>query len=67
MREKTRIENQQKMSFEQMLDDLPKNCDIGKKKSANGHTLVWKGYKLHTVTDDQVYTTCSYCDLSVYA
>jgi hypothetical protein len=52
IREKTRIENQQKMSLEQMLNDLPKNCDIGKKKSANGHTLVWKGYKLHTVTDD---------------
>lgn len=52
VREKTRIENQQKMSLEQMLDDLPKNCDIGKKKSANGHPLVWKGYKLHTVTDD---------------
>jgi Transposase DDE domain len=52
VREKTRIENQQKMSLDEMLADLPKQCDFGKKKSANGHTLVWKGYKLHAAIDD---------------
>jgi hypothetical protein len=52
VREKTRIENQQKMTLEQMLDDLPKPCDFGKKTSANGHTFVWKGYKLHVAIDD---------------
>jgi hypothetical protein len=52
VREKTRIENQNKMSLDDMLADLPKQCDFGKKKSANGHTLVWKGYKLHAAVDD---------------
>lgn len=50
----TRIEKQfhQKMSLEEMLDDLPKRCDFGKKKNADGYPLVWKGYKLHVAVDD---------------
>lgn len=40
------------MSLDEMLEDLPKNCDIGMKKSPKGYTMVWKGYKLHSAVDD---------------
>lgn len=40
-----------RLTFDQMLDELPKQCDIGKKKS-NGIALCWKGYKLHLSADD---------------
>lgn len=48
----TRIERQKTMSLNEMLEDLPKNCDIGMKKSPKGYTMVWRGYKLHTAVDD---------------
>jgi hypothetical protein len=43
----TRIEKQQTMSFKEMLEDLPKGCDIGTKKNSKGHAEHWIGYKLH--------------------
>ncbi len=51
VREKPRIQRQKDMSIEEMLEDLPKACDFGKKKSANGNMIVWKGYKLHSAVD----------------
>ena len=30
-----------------MLNDLPKDCDTGTKRNAKGHTVSWRGYKLH--------------------
>lgn len=47
LKEPTRIEKQQKMSLEEMLEDLPKGCDIGTKKNSKGHAEHWIGYKLH--------------------
>lgn len=35
-----------------MIAELPKACDKGMKKSAQGHTTIWKGYKLHAAMDD---------------
>ena len=35
-----------------MIKDLPKQCDIGTKKSPKGFALTWKGYKLHAAIDD---------------
>ena len=40
------------MTFKEMLDDLPKECDHGKKRNAKGYTMQWKGYKLHSAVDD---------------
>ena len=37
----TRLERQTKMNVTEMLDDLPKNCDIGCKKNSKGHTETW--------------------------
>jgi Transposase DDE domain/Transposase domain (DUF772) len=53
-RKLTRIEQQfsGKMTLEEMENDLPKQCDYGKKKSPDGYPLVWKGYKLHVAVDD---------------
>ena len=35
-----------------MIEELPKPCDKGMKKSAQGYTMIWKGYKLHAAVDD---------------
>jgi hypothetical protein len=52
VKEPTRLERQEKMSLEEMLDDLPKDCDVGCKKNSKGHTETWIGYKLHIDTID---------------
>jgi hypothetical protein len=47
-----RIERQVGMTLAEMLDDLPKRCDIGAKRNAKGHLQCWNGYKLHIDTAD---------------
>lgn len=39
-------------NLKKMIQDLPKLCDKGMKKSSQGYTMVWKGYKLHAAVDD---------------
>lgn len=51
-KEPTVLEKQQKQSLEQMLEDMPKDCDIGTKKNSKGHKETWRGYKLHIATAD---------------
>ena len=46
-KEPRRLERQASMTLEQMLEDLPKVCDIGVKRNAKGHQESWTGYKLH--------------------
>jgi hypothetical protein len=44
----TRIEKQASgMSLADMLNDLPKACDVGTKKNSKGYKTSWIGYKLH--------------------
>ena len=50
--ESTRIEKQQTMTLEEMLNDLPTGCDKGGKKDSKGNTMYWMGYKLHLDTVD---------------
>ncbi len=38
--------------LDKMIQDLPQQCDKGMKKSAQGYTKIWKGYKLHAAVDD---------------
>lgn len=47
-REKQLIEN----DIDKMILDLPNLCDKGMKKSAQGYTKIWKGYKLHAAVGD---------------
>ena len=48
----TRLEKQPQMTLPQMLDDLPKACDVGTKRNSKGHQETWIGYKLHLDTAD---------------
>jgi len=47
-----RLERQCQMSLQAMLADLPKGCDVGKKRNSKGHESSWKGYKVHMDTAD---------------
>ena len=42
----------QEKDLDKMIKDLPKQCDKGMKKNAQGYALFWKGYKLHAAIDD---------------
>ena len=46
------IERQSKMTLSQMLKTLPRDCDHGTKRNAQGHQHSWNGYKLHIDTAD---------------
>lgn len=51
-KEKTVLEWQQEQHVKQMLEEMPKSCDIGTKKNSKGFKVGWKGYKLHITTAD---------------
>ena len=40
------------MSLPEMLEDLPKPCDVGSKKNSKGYKSSWTGYKLHIDAGD---------------
>jgi hypothetical protein len=57
----TRVERQCSgtMTVEQMLEELPRNCDIGCKLDSHGNKYRWSGYKLHLdVADGQIPISC---------
>ena len=53
-KEMTRIEKQTSgtMTLEEMIADLPKQCDKAGKTNSKGHLHYWIGYKLHLTADD---------------
>jgi hypothetical protein len=53
--EPRRLERQAAMTLDQMLDDLPRQCNVGTKKNSKGYKESWIGYKLHLdVADGQI-------------
>lgn len=51
----TRLARQRSMNLSAMLEELPKQCDIGAKTNSQGHQEYWRGYKLHLdVADGQI-------------
>lgn len=63
----TRLERQQKMTLEEMLNDLPKECDCSTKVNSKGHPQYWAGYKLHVdVADGQIPVSCILTSASLY-
>lgn len=63
----TRIQRQRRQSLETMLRDLPRQCDIGVKKSSQGHEQHWRGYKLHLdVADGQIPISAILSSASVH-
>jgi hypothetical protein len=47
VKELTRIERQQSMGVKEMLEELPKACNVGIKINSKGYKKSWSGYKLH--------------------
>jgi hypothetical protein len=63
----TRLERQQEMTLEQMLDDLPRACDSGSKLNSKGYPEFWSGYKLHLdVADGQIPISCILTSASLH-
>ena len=66
-KEPRRLERQASMTLEQMLEDLPKVCDIGVKRNAKGHQESWTGYKLHIdAIDGGIPISCLLTSASVH-
>jgi hypothetical protein len=65
--EPTRLERQAGMTLEQMLDDLPLDCNVGTKKNSKGYKESWIGYKLHLdVADGQIPISCILTSASLH-
>lgn len=50
--ELSRRQKQMKQPLSEMFAELPKSCDIGRKKNAQGFSITCKGRKLHLAVDD---------------
>lgn len=47
------------MTLAEMLDDLPRDCDVGAKKNSKGDKETWVGYQLHIdAADGQIPIGC---------
>ena len=65
--EPTRLERQAGVTLEQMLDDLPRDCNVGTKKNSKGYKESWIGYKLHLdVADGQIPISCILTSASLH-
>lgn len=65
--EPTRLERQANMTLEQMLDDLPRECNVGTKKNSKGYKESWIGYKLHIdAADGQIPISCILTSASLH-
>lgn len=65
----TRLEQQcsGKLTLEQMLQELPRACDVGCKTNSKGHKEWWVGYKLHVdVADGPIPITCVLTSASLH-
>ena len=65
--EPARLERQAAMTLEQMLDDLPRACNVGSKNNSKGYKETWVGYKLHLdVADGQIPISCILTSASLH-
>ena len=63
----TRIERQRHQSLEQMLAELPRECDLGAKTNSQGNQQYWRGFKLHLdVADGQIPISAYLTSASVH-
>ena len=62
-----RLQKQQEMNLEEMLLDLPNQCDVGNKADSKGYKTSWIGYKLHIDTaDGDIPVSCVLTSASVH-
>ena len=65
--EPTRLERQAGMNLEELLADLPRDCNVGSKKNSKGYSETWVGYKLHLdVADGQIPVSCVLTSASLH-
>lgn len=66
-KEPTRLERQQSMGLDAMLEDLPKACDVGTKMNSKGYKKSWIGYKLHIdAADGHIPISCILTSASLH-
>jgi len=59
VKEPTRLERQRTMTIEEMLADLPHQCDVGTKTNSKGLKESWIGFKFHLdAADGQIPVSC---------
>ena len=62
-----RLARQPNMTLKEMLDDLPRHCDVGVKRGAKGYQESWRGYKLHVdVADGGIPLSCVLTSASLH-
>lgn len=67
IKELTRLERQESMSPEEMIEELPKACDVGTKLNSKGYKKSWTGYKLHIdAADSHIPVSCILTSASVH-
>jgi hypothetical protein len=67
IKELTRLERQQSMGAEEMLEELPRACNVGTKKNSKGYKKPWIGYKLHIdAGDGHIPISCVLTSASVH-
>jgi hypothetical protein len=65
--EPTRLERQTGMTLTEMLDELPRACNVGSKKNSKGYKETWVGYKLHIdAADGQIPISCILTSASLH-
>ena len=66
-KEPTRLERQEKMNLEEMLEELPRDCNVGTKKNSKGYKKTWIGYKLHIdAADGHIPVSCVLTSASLH-
>ena len=66
-KEKSRLERQKEMTREEMIAELPADCDTGCKTDSKGYKKTWRGYKLHAdVADGQIPVSCILTSASLH-
>ena len=63
-KELSRLQRQASMTLEEMLEELPKACDISVKSTGKGYLERWTGYKLHL--DARIPISCLLTSASVH-
>jgi transposase len=65
--EPARLERQAGMTLKEMIDELPKDCNVGSKKNSKGYKETWVGYKLHIdAADGQIPISCILTSASLH-
>ena len=66
-KEPRRLQRQPEMTLAQMIEDLPRACDVGSKRNAKGHQESWIGYKLHVdAADGGIPVSCILTSASLH-